>query len=247
MLKLKVIACDVLNREISLLSSLSSCFVDVTFLSRSLHDTPQKLNNAIKDAVSAANNGFPYNYFGSCPSYDYIILVYGLCSNAITGISSEKIPLIIPRAHDCITLLLGSKEQYREYFDKNPGTYWFSSGWVERGWHPDNQSLQNKFSSYTDKYGEENARYLIDTEIDFMKDYKTAAYIGWNKLGDSSIYRKYAEEYAKNFGLSFKELPGDHNLLARILNGTFNENEVLIVPPGKEIAPSYDNNIIKYK
>ena len=48
MLRLKIIACDVLNREISYLSSQSECFVDVTFLHQGLHCIPDKLNKMPK-------------------------------------------------------------------------------------------------------------------------------------------------------------------------------------------------------
>ena len=41
-------------------------------------------------------------------------------------------PLVIPRAHDCIALFMGSRQRYREYFDAHPGTYYRTSGWIER-------------------------------------------------------------------------------------------------------------------
>jgi len=40
---------------------------------------------------------------------------------------------VVPRAHDCITLLLGSKERYAKLFGERPGTYWYSAGWLEIG------------------------------------------------------------------------------------------------------------------
>ena len=48
MLKLKVIACDVMNREISYLASQSKHFVNVTFLNQGLHDTPDKLRELVE-------------------------------------------------------------------------------------------------------------------------------------------------------------------------------------------------------
>ena len=117
MLKLKIIACDVLNREISYLASQSCCHVDVTFLHQGLHDTPDKLKIQLQQAIDQTNrDGYPYDYFKTVPDYDYIIIGYGLCSNGIVGISSEKIPLVVPRGHDCITFLLGSKEKYEVCF-----------------------------------------------------------------------------------------------------------------------------------
>ena len=62
------------------------------------------------------------------PKYDAILIGYALCSNGVVGLTSRRIPLVIPRGHDCITLLLGSKELYRDYFDSHRGIYWYSSG-----------------------------------------------------------------------------------------------------------------------
>ncbi|MFV1980286.1 MAG: DUF1638 domain-containing protein [Rhodothermia bacterium] len=33
---------------------------------------------------------------------------------------------VLPRAHDCITLLMGSRTRYLEYFKAHPGTYFRS-------------------------------------------------------------------------------------------------------------------------
>jgi len=139
LIRLKVIACDVLNREISFLSSQSRCYVDVSFIHQGLHSTPDKLRTFLQQEIDKANEEFQYNYHSTAPHYDFIILAYGLCSNGITGLKSGKIPLVVPRAHDCMTLLFGSKEKYKEYFDANPGTYWFSSGWIERSFQPSEQ------------------------------------------------------------------------------------------------------------
>ncbi|HEY5583338.1 MAG TPA: DUF1638 domain-containing protein, partial [Ruminiclostridium sp.] len=157
MLKLKIIACDVLNREISYLASQSKHFTDVTFLNQGLHNTPDKLREMVQAEVDKANGEFPYNYYDTCPNYDYIIIGYGLCSNGIVGLSSKSIPMVIPRAHDCITFLMGSKEKYKSNFAKYPGTYWFSSGWIERGWQPSELRYATLVEDYTQRYGEDNA------------------------------------------------------------------------------------------
>ncbi len=244
MLKLKVIACDVLNREISYLSSQSKNYTDVTFLHQGLHDTPEKLREMLQKEIDNANNGFPYNYYGSAPDYDYILLAYGLCSNGIVGISSEKIPLVVPRGHDCITLLLGSKEKYREYFNSNPGTYWFSSGWIERAWQPSEKKYNTLYQEYLKRYGEDNAEFLMETEQSWLKDYRNAASILWDCLPNLEYYRKFTSGSAEYLKWGYLEFHGDPGLISRMLEGNFNESEVLVVPPGKKIVQTYDDNII---
>jgi hypothetical protein len=38
--------------------------------------------------------------------------VYGLCNLALTSLRARAVPVVVPRAHDCITLYLGSRQRY---------------------------------------------------------------------------------------------------------------------------------------
>lgn len=247
LIRLKVIACDVLNREISFLSSQSRCYVDVSFLHQGLHATPDKLRTFLQQEIDKANEEFPYSYHATAPHYDFIVLAYGLCSNGITGLKSSRIPLVVPRAHDCIALLLGSKESYKEYFDTNPGTYWFSSGWIERSFQPSEKKYEVLYEEYLEKYGEENAQYLLETEQGWMKDYKNAAFICWDCLANMESYREFTKASAAYFGWSYSEYKGKIQLLEKLLSAQFDEEEVLVIPPGKQIVQSYDDLIIRHE
>ncbi|MCX7749331.1 MAG: DUF1638 domain-containing protein [Clostridia bacterium] len=247
MLKLKVIACDVLNREISYLSSRSSCYIDTVFLHQGLHNTPEKLKALIQDEINKANEGFPYNHFGLRPHYDYIIVGFGLCSTGTVGISSPNIPLVIPRGHDCITLLLGSKERYREYFDSHPGTFWYSQGWIEKAVQPGKDRYEGLYKEYLEKYGKENADYLMDVEQSWVKDYSSAVHIYWSCLSNNDYYKQYTKGCAEFLNWGYDEIEGCPDLLYRMLNGVFDTHEVLLVPPGKKVTASYNENVITFE
>lgn len=247
---IKVIACDVLNREISMLSSQSRHFVDVRFLPQGLHNEPDKLRRALQDEIDAANRGYKLNYLEKASmkdfnlfGYDFIVLGYGLCSNGIVGLTSEKIPIVIPRAHDCITLLLGSKERYKEYFDSHRGVYWYSAGWIERTLQPGEERYRRIYDRYVEMYGKDNADYLMQMEQGWFKEYNYATYIDWG-FPRSDFYRRYTRECAEFLGWHYDELPGDRVLLEKLLNGEFNEDKVLVVHPGKTVCASFDDSII---
>lgn len=245
MLKLKVIACDVLRREISYLSSLSPCYIDVSFLSQGLHVTPDKLRIQLAEQISRANQEFPYAHYGDTAFYDYIILAYGLCENSITSLSSPAVPLVIPRAHDCISLILGSRKRYQELFNDNPGTYWYSRGWIECSLQPGEERYERSRAEYIEKYGEENADYLMEMEQGWFKSYDRAFFIDWEELGNSEYYRSYSKGCAAYLKWKYEEEQGSSLLLKNLLSGNFIEEEVLVVPPGKSIAASFDENIIR--
>ena len=44
-----------------------------------------------------------------------------------------KRPVGRSTGHDCITLFLGDKERYLDYFQSHPGVYFKTSGWIKRG------------------------------------------------------------------------------------------------------------------
>lgn len=244
MLKLKVIACDVMNRELSYLAGLSQNYIDITFVHQGLHDTPDYLRKALQEEINKAEEGFPYNYLDTCPDYDFIIIAYGLCSNGITGISSRKVPLIIPRAHDCITLLLGSKERYNTLFHQYPGTYWFSAGWIERAWQPSELKYKTLLEDYQHRYGEENAQYLMDMEQGWLKHYKAAGFIFWDCFRNNDYFKSFTKNSADFLNWGYLEFEGSYGLLQNILSGEFNENEVLLVSPGQMVKASFNEDII---
>ena len=245
MLKLKVFACDVMRREVFWLASKSPCYVDVTFLSRDFHKTPDKLRAALGESIQRANSEFPYEHYGEKAQYDYIILVYGLCDNSVVDLSSPHIPLVIPRAHDCITLLLGSKERYDELFHESPGTYWYSRGWIECALQPGEERYLKARQNYVETYGEENAEYLMEMEQGWFKSYNRAYYVDWEELGNAEYYRSYTKKCADYLKWKYEECRGSPLLLEKILSGCFDEEDVLIVPPGMSVAASFDKKIIK--
>jgi hypothetical protein len=45
---------------------------------------------------------------------------------------------VLPRAHDCVTVLLGSRERYTREHAAAPATYWYSEDLLGRGdWDDD--------------------------------------------------------------------------------------------------------------
>jgi hypothetical protein len=252
MTKLKVIACDVLRREVSYLAACSKCYVDTLFLPQGLHEFPDKLHSMLAEEIEKANQPFDKTgtsrYFEHKEEYyDYIVLGYGLCDNAIVGLSSAHIPLAVPRGHDCMTLILGSRKRYQELFEQCGGTYWYTRGWIERALQPGKERYERTYKAYADKFGEDNAKYLMDMEQGWFTKYSRALFVDWPVLGNSDRYRQYTKECAKYLKWNFQEEEGSPALLENIINGVFNDDEVQVVPPGRAIAASYEGEIIKLK
>lgn len=248
-MRLKLIACKVLYREISLLSYNSKNIIDVTYLRQGFHNTPEKLKALLQSEIDRLDSGDdiysyePRNRVGN-DDFDAILIGYGLCSNAILGLKSKKYKLVIPRAHDCVTLFIGSKERYKEYFDsKRGGIYWYSGGWIDQTLMPSSERVDYLKKTYAEKYGEENAEFLLEAEQGWLKEYDSCTFVNWDELTNDD-YIRYTKQSADYLKWSFDVLEGDSGLMKDFLNGNWNEKDFLIVPPEKEIAASYDESII---
>jgi hypothetical protein len=206
--------------------------VDVELLPQGLHTEPERLRKSLQKVIDERAEG-----------YDAVLLSYGLCSNGIQGLTCPHAPLVVPRAHDCITLLLGSRHRYREYFEAHPGTYWYSPGWIEESRQPSGKRCRETLAEYVEKYGEENAPYLMEIEQAWLSNYGRAAFVDWN-FDCSEVYRRYTRQCAEELRWECDELVGDPGLLFRMLSGCWNEDEILVVPPGHTITSAFNEDII---
>lgn len=240
-MKIKLISCEALCREFSLAVARSPHVIDTEFLPFGLHDTPDKLRKTIQERIDAAQG------------YDAIILGYGLCSRGTAELTAPSVPLVAFRAHDCITMLLGSRERYSREFTANPGTYYYSPGWIERkegevqqGFVADkhNTAYQQRYAEYVEKYGEDNAQFLMEQETQWQAHYNRAALIDMG-LGDVEGYRRFTCSVAQSHGWDYAELAGDLSLFERMANGEWESEDFLRVEPGQRITESYDQCVLR--
>lgn len=122
MMRLRLITCDILARPAYMCAARSPHIVDVTMLPRGLHAQPRDLRSRLQAAIDATP-----------PGYDAIVLGYGLCGGATAGLRAVDVPVVLPRAHDCITLFLGGRDRYRTETEGGEPTYWYVNDQLERG------------------------------------------------------------------------------------------------------------------
>ena len=144
-----------------------------------------------------------------------------------------------------MTLLIGSKEKYQEYFDSHRGIYWYSSGWIETGTQPGKERYDKTLAEYREKYGDDNARFLMEAEQSWFSEYDWATYIDWG-FARSQEEKKYTKNCAEFLGWNYDELKGSPDLMQRFLDGQWDDKDFLTVAPGQKIAEDLTNpGIIK--
>ena len=244
--RLLAIGCEVFCREAAAAIAQSPCIVDIEYMPKSLHDIGEgPMSARLQSHIDLALASRPREVWP-----DAIVLLYGLCNNGVRGLHAP-VPIVIPRAHDCITLLLGSRTRYDQHFHANPGTFYRSPGWIERDSDPDANpasvtsrlGITHDYAKLVEKYGEDNARYLMETMGDWLKHYHHLCLIDTG-VGPREIYRKICADQIKDKNWVYEEIAGDTVLITKLLSGDWDQQDFLILPPGQKIAASNDADVI---
>lgn len=246
-MRYRVIACSVFSREVALLGARSDSVVDTVYIRQGLHNYPDLLRAEIQREIDRTEEVLESPDRVARPPEEYaaIILVFGLCSRAVAGLRTRRLPLVIPRTHDCIAILLGSHRRYAEEFAEHPGTYWFSPGWIEQSAFPCGAQCSLMRTRFAELYGDDNAEYLVEMERDALQAYSRAALIYWPEL-DRERYQRRVDEIARDFGWESVAIPGDTGLLERLLAGRWDADEILVCPAGST-PEAEDEGVIRCK
>ena len=243
----KILACKIFQRELAQVLLTCPNALDITFMRQDLHMTPTLLRDALQKEIDLIESGNDLhtneNRFGEMEA---ILLGYGLCSNALAGIKSSRLPLVIPRAHDCITHFMGSKEAYADYFEKVKGTFFYNQSWLDLGLELGESDLERKRSEYMEKFDgdEDTVEYLLEMDKEMLKNYHYITYITWPGMANESGIEK-ANAMAAKAGMKLLQYEGSNRLMEDFVNGNWNEKDFLILKPGQILQPSYDSMIIK--
>lgn len=224
---IKILACATVIEE---MRPLMPKGVSSQKLDFGLHVNPGSLKTTIQRNIDAV----PENIHT-------IILGYGLCSQAVIGLKSERCRLVVPRVDDCIAIFLGSAELRQEQHKNNPGTYYVTKGWLKGG------SPFSEYDAMVKKYGSEAAGRIYNL---MLKNYTRLVFIATGKTKLVS-YRNQAKSIAARFGLQYEEIKGDDTLIKKMVYGPWNDDFV-VVDPGRPIQfndfyKTTDDKTIKLK
>lgn len=208
-MKRLLIACETIRDEVELALQRSGVEVDTVWMSNLLHDSPERLKNALQQEIDKVE-----------ADYDQLLFAYGNCGNGLLGLKSEKATLIIPRYGDCIDILLSEKENLERI---RTSTYFLTQGWL-RG----EKSLDKEFQHNLEKYGESRARRVMEI---MFKNYQKLMLI------DSGAYPvadhlPRVNDIGQLIGLEVVVDQGSITPLEKLVTGQWTEG-FCIIPPGQ--------------
>lgn len=170
---MKIIACEIFRPYLELLSVES----DIDYLEMESHHYPHKLTRMIQEKIDNSKG------------YSQILLLYGLCGNALLDIQVRDIPIYVVRVHDCLGILLGGHQRFERLFHDR-----LSSGWS--------------------CYSLECQKHLCFDEYDCEeREYLESIFHSWKHIYVSFQMDK-EKEYAKRYS---EVIIGDLNFLKEIV------------------------------
>jgi hypothetical protein len=210
-----IIACEVMQPELEKVRPENG--VEIRYLKQGLHRTPDQLRHLIQEQIDQV-----------AEDASRIILGYGLCSNGIVGVKARRQELIVPRAHDCISLFMGSAAAYEKAFRSRPGTYYLSPGWVAVNQDP----LGIVEEDYMPRLGRDTAMWVMEEEL---KHYTHIVLIV-NGASDVGPLRERGLENARVLNKQYDEIEASLEYFIKIVNGPYPEEDFIILKPGEEIT-----------
>lgn len=202
---IQVIACSIFKPYIEQLNIHQQYIL--TYLPIQQHNQPKILAQAIQQKIDQTKN------------VDKIIVLYGVCGGALLKIHAREIPVIVIKVHDCMSILLGSKEKYNDLTKDNASISW---------------------SCYSLK----KDHYMNDemTKWNLLYDEETVTYLKSMLILEEPIYISFGlpqeSEYLKN---EKKIILGDLTFLHDIL--LLKSAEILVLYKNQKIEQSIQDVI----
>ncbi|HSB34195.1 MAG TPA: DUF1638 domain-containing protein [Nitrospirota bacterium] len=117
-----IVTCEALEQEVkALLPDKEACRLVV--LGMGNHKKPKQLRHRLQKIIDREGD------------VEAVVVLYGYCGGVL-NLEPRRVPVVVPKAHDCFDLMLGPKVRFA-MFSEEPGTYFFSEGWARKDRTPE--------------------------------------------------------------------------------------------------------------
>lgn len=209
-----LIACETLREELEKLIQHTGIQMDLVWMNGGLHTSPKNLRENLQIEINK-HDGL----------YEDIILVYGFCGGGTENLETKSSSLILPRAEDCISILLGGNCP-RSHVNERDMAVFLTRGWIRTF----NQMEGLNIRSLKEKYGDDQG-----------KDLYRRIYRGYRNIDiiDTGAYRleeidEDISEIQDVLGLSCKTIDGSLVLIEKLLNRDWDE-DFIVKGPGLRV------------
>lgn len=194
-MRIAVIACDMIKREIETIVAGDPDITQLVFLEAALHIYPEKMRDEIVARIEALEG-----------SVDAVFLGYGYCQS-LKGIEElVSVPVVLPPHDDCIAFLM-TPERYAEETRTEVGTWFMSPGWAEVSAEMIIKELKLERAA---RYG----RDPMEMAKRLFTHYRRGLFFN-TTAENPEPYRQMAKKFCDDFGLEFEEKDVPHSPILR--------------------------------
>jgi len=233
--QLALLACRVFEQEIALHGDGASHIVETRFFEVGLHDRPDQLRATLQAELHAVE---------ARDDIEAVVLAYGLCGRGTAGLRPLRHQLVIPRAHDCISIFMGNKEAYAEHQRRCPTCYYYTPGWNRSRRVPGPEKLEAMRAELTVKFEPDDVEFLIATEREQWALHDTATYLDLG-TDDAGAEADYTRKCASWLDWKFEHRRGRPTLLRDLLWGNWDAERFQIIEPGMQLGHAPDESIMR--
>lgn len=208
-----VLACNTIRDELERAVEATGCRHPFVWVESGLHTVTDSLRRRLQEELDRMNG------------VRKVILAFGLCGSAVVGLKTGDYQLIIPRVDDCITLLLGSKDE-RESCIRRGGVYFLTKGWMEGEFN-----IWKQYQMSVDRFGRERTERIYKK---MLAHYKFLGLIDTGAYDVAEVLPR-AREISSVLKLELLILKGTDRYLKRTLRGPWNHDKFLLIPPSTTI------------
>lgn len=204
-----VVACQTLRDELEYVLGTLENKPDVIWIESGLHNTPKKLHLRLQETLDGINE------------YNRVFLLFGLCGNAILGLTAGNFHMIIPKVDDCISLLIGS-QALRDKIGREKAAYFLTDGWL-RG----ERNIWVEYQYSIQKFGKETADDIAKT---MYGHYKALGLLDTPAAPIEQLVEK-TKMISETFELKQIILPATTQYIKELLSGVWPAEKFVVIQP----------------
>lgn len=197
MIRIGVIACEMIKRELELVLPKFPDVTEVVWLEGALHVDPPEIKKRVIDQINEMKG-----------RVDVIFLGYAYCES-LKGIEAEvDIPVVLPPYDNCIIMML-TPERYEEEMKKVTGTFFLTPGLAEGG---SELVIRDLHLDRARKHGKDP----MDLARLLFANYRRCLYIDTG-VGQRDYFLAKAEKFCRDFNLVLEETITDTSAIEKEL------------------------------
>ena len=210
-MKTAIICCNTIEDEFKSVMAKTGCETEVVWVEAYLHNEPEKLRAQLQKHLDELDG-----------KVERVLLALGYCGGSVRDLKTHAFEMVILRADDCVSFLVGSVEE-RTALTSQYCPYFMTAGWMRY----EENNLLDEYLQSIERMGLEKANQAYGIMLDAYKGFlliDTGAY-------DMEAAEKKLAPMMELLNWKCDRTCGDLSWLTRLITGPWSKEEFVVIPP----------------